>query len=58
MSSSTTGRFSRLRFFVLPVLAGLAVSTGRPLAILAAIVMPALALRAQSRCKSYEAASF
>jgi predicted amidohydrolase len=57
MSSSTTGRFSRLCFFALPVFAGLAVSTGRSLAIAAAVVMPALALRAESRLKSCQSAA-
>jgi hypothetical protein len=38
-------------------LAGLAVSTGRPLGIAVAIVLPALALRARSRRKSYQTAA-
>src|SRR5215470_5752480 len=38
-------------------LAGLAVSSGRPLGIAVAVVLPALALRAQSRRKSYETAA-
>jgi hypothetical protein len=39
------------------VLAGLAVSSGWPLGIAAAIVLPTLALRAQSRSKSYQTAA-
>jgi predicted amidohydrolase len=39
------------------VLAGLAVSTGRPLGVAVAVVLPALALRAQSRRKSCRAAA-
>jgi predicted amidohydrolase len=38
-------------------LAGLAVSTGRPLGIAVAVVLPALALRARSRRKSYQTAA-
>jgi apolipoprotein N-acyltransferase len=38
-------------------LAGLAVSTGRPLGIAVAVVLPALALRAESRRKSYQTAA-
>src|SRR5215471_12739809 len=38
-------------------LVGLAVSTGRPLGIAVAVVLPALALRGQSRRKSYEIAA-
>lgn len=38
-------------------LAGLAVSTGRPLGVAVAVVLPALALRAQSRRKSYQTAA-
>ena len=38
-------------------LVGLAVSSGRPLGIAAAVLVPALALRAQSRRKSYQTAA-
>jgi predicted amidohydrolase len=46
-----------LSFFGLPLLAGLAVSSGRPLGIALAVVMPALALCGESRWKSYQSAA-
>jgi len=49
-------RLRRLSFQVAPLLAGFAVSSGQPLGIATAVVMPALALRASSRWNSYRSA--
>jgi predicted amidohydrolase len=56
VSSSLISHLSRLFFFGLPLSAGLAVSSGWPLGIAAAVVMPPLALRAESPWKSYQSA--
>lgn len=56
MSNSSVSRLSRLSFAA-PLLVGLAVSSGRPFGIAAAVFMPALALRAESRSTSYQSAA-
>jgi hypothetical protein len=56
VSGPLFSRLRRLSVQAAPLLAGLAVSSGQALGIATAVVMPALALRAPSRRKSYESA--
>ena len=56
MSGPLYHRLRQLSFQAALLLAGLAVSSGQPLKVAAAVVMPALALRAQSRWNSYQSA--
>jgi hypothetical protein len=57
MNGAFRSQFARFSLSAAPVSVGLAVSSGQPLGIAAAVAMPALALRARSRWSSCQTAA-